>query len=74
MNLPNKLTILRMILIVPFVACMLIPGLGDTGMYASVVIFIIASLTDLLDGKNHNHLEGGLKFPPVTCSNYDPVV
>lgn len=51
MNLPNKLTILRMILIVPFVACMLIPGLGDTGMYASVVIFIIASLTDLLDGK-----------------------
>ena len=26
MNLPNKLRILRMILIVPFVACMLIPG------------------------------------------------
>ncbi|TGY96946.1 CDP-diacylglycerol--glycerol-3-phosphate 3-phosphatidyltransferase [Petralouisia muris] len=51
MNLPNKLTILRMILIVPFVACMLVPGLGDAGMYASVVIFIIASLTDLLDGK-----------------------
>ena len=51
MNLPNKLTILRMILIVPFVACMLVPGLGDAGVYASVVIFIIASLTDLLDGK-----------------------
>ena len=51
MNLPNKLTILRMILIVPFVACMLVPGLGAAGVYASVVIFIIASLTDLLDGK-----------------------
>ena len=51
MNLPNKLTILRMILIVPFVACMLVPGLGDAGVYASVVIFILASLTDLLDGK-----------------------
>ena len=51
MNLPNKLTILRVILIVPFVICMLVPGLGDAGMYAAVAIFIIASLTDLLDGK-----------------------
>ncbi len=51
MNLPNKLTILRMILIVPFVICMLVPGLGEAGMYASVVLFIIASLTDLMDGK-----------------------
>ncbi len=51
MNLPNKLTILRMILIVPFVICMLVPGLGSTGMYASVILFVIASLTDLLDGK-----------------------
>lgn len=40
-----------MILIVPFVICMLVPGLGDGGMYASVVLFIIASLTDLMDGK-----------------------
>ena len=51
MNLPNKLTILRMVLIIPFVACMLVPGLGEAGMYASVVLFVIASLTDLLDGK-----------------------
>jgi len=51
MNLPNKLTILRMILIVPFVICMLVPGLGQAGVYASVVLFVIASLTDLLDGK-----------------------
>ena len=51
MNLPNKLTILRVILIVPFVLCMLVPGLGAAGMYAAVAIFIIASLTDLFDGK-----------------------
>ena len=51
MNLPNKLTILRVILIVPFVICMLVPRLGAAGTYAAVAIFIIASLTDLLDGK-----------------------
>ncbi len=51
MNLPNKLTILRVVLIVPFVACMLLPGLGDAGMYAAVAFFAVASLTDLLDGK-----------------------
>ena len=51
MNLPNKLTILRVILIVPFVICMLVPRLGAAGTYAAVAIFIIASLTDFLDGK-----------------------
>ncbi|MEG0962351.1 MAG: CDP-diacylglycerol--glycerol-3-phosphate 3-phosphatidyltransferase [Lachnospiraceae bacterium] len=51
MNLPNKLTILRMILIVPFVVFMLLPGTGIAGIYASTALFIIASLTDLLDGK-----------------------
>lgn len=38
-------------MIVPFVICMLVPGLGDAGMYASVALFVAASLTDLLDGK-----------------------
>lgn len=51
MNLPNKLTILRVILIVPFVLCLLLPGLGSTGRYIAVAIFIVASLTDLADGK-----------------------
>lgn len=51
MNLPNKLTILRVILIIPFVLCMLLPGVGTAGKYAAVAIFIIASLTDMLDGK-----------------------
>lgn len=52
MNLPNKLTILRVILIVPFVVFMLVPIWGnDISMYVAVAIFIIASLTDLFDGK-----------------------
>lgn len=50
MNLPNKLTILRVILIIPFVLCMLIPGFGAVGRYVAVGIFIIASMTDWLDG------------------------
>lgn len=51
MNLPNKLTILRVFLIIPFVVCLLVPSLGDTGRYVATAIFIIASLTDLVDGK-----------------------
>ena len=51
MNLPNKLTILRVILIVPFVFCLVLPGLGVYGRYGAVGIFIAASLTDLADGK-----------------------
>ncbi len=51
MNLPNKLTILRVFLIIPFVVILLIPGLGTLGRYLAVAIFILASLTDLADGK-----------------------
>ena len=46
MNLPNQLTIFRCILIVPFVI-LLMNGFD----LISLAIFIIASLTDLLDGK-----------------------
>lgn len=49
MNLPNKLTVARMILIIPFVICM-VAGTTDTTRYLALAIFIIASLTDLLDG------------------------
>lgn len=49
MNLPNKLTILRVILI-PFFVFFMLYG-GDYGNYIAVAIFIIASLTDMLDGK-----------------------
>lgn len=52
MNLPNKLTILRVILIPFFVLFLLLQGgTNQTHRYIAVVLFIIASLTDLLDGK-----------------------
>ena len=51
MNLPNKLTILRMIMIVPFVIFMLVPIGGAAGKWIALALFVIASLTDLLDGK-----------------------
>ena len=50
MNLPNKLTMFRVILIPFFVVFMLV----DITLYdkwIALAIFIIASLTDLLDGK-----------------------
>lgn len=50
MNLPNKLTILRMIMIIPFVVFMLVP-IGGAGKWIALALFVIASLTDLLDGK-----------------------
>ena len=49
MNLPNTLTTIRMILIVPFVMIMQIAPDGN-GRFAALVIFIIASITDFLDG------------------------
>lgn len=51
MNLPNKLTILRMILIIPFVIILLTNCIGEYSSWAALAIFCIASLTDLLDGK-----------------------
>jgi CDP-diacylglycerol--glycerol-3-phosphate 3-phosphatidyltransferase len=51
MNLPNKLTIFRVILIPFFVFFLLAPYFPGYGNYIAVVIFIIASFTDFLDGK-----------------------
>ena len=52
MNLPNKLTTLRVIMIPFFVACLLYQGGADhTFRIAAAVLFVLASLTDLLDGK-----------------------
>ncbi len=52
MNLPNKLTVMRVILIPFFVAALLWDGGDSDGMrILSAAIFIIASLTDMLDGK-----------------------
>ena len=50
MNLPNKLTIFRVILIPFFIIALLVPGI-PAGNWIARAIFIAASLTDLLDGK-----------------------
>ncbi len=51
MNLPNKLTILRVILIPFFVVFMLFDITGVADKWIALVIFCVASLTDMLDGK-----------------------
>lgn len=51
MNLPNKLTCLRMVMIIPFVLCMLIGRAEGPWMWASLILFAGASFTDMLDGK-----------------------
>lgn len=65
MNLPNKLTILRMIMIPFFVVFMLTDLGGAYGKYIALAVFIVASLTDLLDGKiarKHNLVTNFGKF------------
>lgn len=51
MNLPNKLTMLRVILIPFFVVFMLMELFGSADRWIALGIFVVASLTDLLDGK-----------------------
>lgn len=56
MNLPNKLTIFRVILIPFFIVFLMIPDMpflpsAEWGKWIAFGIFILASLTDLLDGK-----------------------
>ena len=49
MNLPNKLTMLRILLIPVFMVVLYWDFPGAT--WVAVAIFIVASFTDLLDGK-----------------------
>ena len=51
MNLPNKLTVLRVILIPFFVAFLLLSPGNNTFKWVALAIFVIASLTDMADGK-----------------------
>lgn len=51
MNLPNKLTVLRIIMVPFFVFFMLTNVGGNAGKWIALALFIIASLTDMLDGK-----------------------
>ncbi|WP_073993383.1 CDP-diacylglycerol--glycerol-3-phosphate 3-phosphatidyltransferase [Parasporobacterium paucivorans] len=50
MNLPNKLTIIR-VCFIPFYVFFLLSGMfGDAGKYIATILFIVASATDWLDG------------------------
>lgn len=51
MNLPNKLTIARVVLIPVFLLFLLTDLAGEASKYIAAAVFIIASITDLLDGK-----------------------
>ena len=51
MNLPNKLTVLRIIMVPFFVLFMLTDLGGDANKWIALILFCVASLTDLLDGK-----------------------
>lgn len=50
MNTPNKLTVLRMILVPIFMALMLIDVANLWLVVSGLVVFIIASITDAVDG------------------------
>ncbi|MDE7038567.1 MAG: CDP-diacylglycerol--glycerol-3-phosphate 3-phosphatidyltransferase [Lachnospiraceae bacterium] len=51
MNLPNKLTVLRVIMVPFFVFFMLTDAGGAANKWIALVLFCVASLTDMLDGK-----------------------
>lgn len=50
MNLPNRLTILRTLMIPVFLFFLLTDYAGNCSKWIAVIVFILASLTDFLDG------------------------
>lgn len=80
MNLPNKLTILRVLMIPFFVFFMLIePGTIPYSNWIALVLFALASFTDYLDGhiaRKHNLVTNFGKFMDpladklLTCSAF----
>ncbi len=65
MNLPNKLTVLRVILIPFFIMFMLTDLAGDASKYIALALFCVASLTDFFDGylaRKHNLVTNFGKF------------
>lgn len=51
MNLPNKLTVLRVIMIPVFLLFLLTDCAGGASKYIAAAVFVLASLTDMLDGR-----------------------
>ena len=67
MNLPNKLTVVR-VLMIPFFVWFMLPSLGGemaASKWIALAIFCIASLTDLLDGKNCAEIQPCDKFRKI---------
>lgn len=65
MNWPNRLTILRVLLIPFFVICLMVKEGEGVLRYVALVIFIVASMTDALDGhlaRKHNLVTNFGKF------------
>ena len=50
MNLPNKLTLLRILLVPVFVVFMCLPSKFEWARYVALGVFVFASVTDFLDG------------------------
>ncbi len=50
MNLPNKLTVLRVFMIPLFLYFILLSPLKENYNYFAILVFVIASFTDFLDG------------------------
>lgn len=51
MNLPNKLTMLRMVLVPVFIVFMALPIEWEWNIWVSLGIYVVASITDCLDGQ-----------------------
>ena len=57
MNLPNKLTILRILLVPLFIACFFVEQWIPWWRYLAAAVFFVADMTDVLDGyiaRKHN--------------------
>ena len=64
MNLPNKITIFRVIMIPVFLVFMLVPEI-PYGNYFAAIVFVVACLSDALDGylaRKHNLVTNFGKF------------
>ena len=69
MNLPNKLTVLRMILVPFFMAFMMIDVTNTALVIIGLVLFVVASITDAVDGhlarKNNQITNFGKFLDPI---------
>lgn len=69
MNLPNKLTLVRMILVPFFIIAMALPSEWGWNLWTALGIFIVAAITDFVDGylsrKNNQVTKFGKIMDPL---------